>query len=150
MFVSHKHKKSFGIAPVGLAPVLHRAQSWRKTVHCADLTHFFLRRNSYFLRQNKKFSPLFLELSAHGRRAGGNGCGCGHKTSPNSRDGGFLFFPLFFGLPSLRGDVLFGGPFLSRQDVLSSPMSPTSDAAALDVGVPLPFALSGTSPSLRT
>ena len=72
----------------------------------------------------------------------------GHNTSPNPREGTFLFPPLFLGLLSLQGDALFGGPFLSWQ-VASSLMSPTSDAAAPDVDVPPPFALSGTSPFLH-
>ncbi len=53
-------------------------------------------------------------------------------------------------LPSLRGEALFGGPFSSWQ-VASSSTSLTSDAdaAAPDVDVPPPFALSGASPSLH-
>ena len=43
---------------------------------------------------------------------------------------------------------LLGGPFLLWQ-VVSSLTSPTLDAAAPDVDVPLPFALSGASPSLH-
>ena len=45
---------------------------------------------------------------------------------------------------------MFGGPFSSWQ-VASSPTSPASDkeAAAPDVDVPPPFALSGASPSLH-
>ncbi len=94
-----------------------------------------------------------------GQRAGGDGgAKDGHNTPPNPREGDFLLVPplLFVGLPPLRGDALFGGPFSSWQDALSltSPMSDaalmslTLDAAALDVNVP-PFALSGASPSLH-
>ena len=64
------------------------------------------------------------------RVAGGIGGGSGCNTMPpNSLEGDFLFVPplLFDGLPPLQGDALFGGPFLSWQDVLSSPTSPTSD-----------------------
>ena len=71
---------------------------------------------------------------------------------PKPLEGDFLFVPplLFVGLPSLRGDALFGGPFLSWQ-VASLSTSPTSDtdAAAPNVDVPPPFAVSGASPSLH-
>jgi hypothetical protein len=94
-----------------------------------------------------------------GQKAGGNGgAKDGHNTPPSPQEGDFLLVPplLFVGLPPLQGDALFGGPFLSWQDALSStsPMldavltSPTLDAAALDINVP-PFALSGASPSLH-
>ncbi len=85
-----------------------------------------------------------------GRRAGGDGGVDGHNTPPNTREGDFLLVPplLFVGLPSLRGDALFGRPFSSWQ-VASSSASPTSDAAAPDVDVPPPFALSGAIPSLH-
>ena len=90
-----------------------------------------------------------------GRRAGGDGGVDGHNTPPNPREGYFLLVPLllFVGLPSLQGDVLFGGPFSLRQ-FASSSTSPTSDAAAPDVDVPPPrrpppFAPSGASPSLH-
>ncbi len=85
-----------------------------------------------------------------GRRAGGDGGVVGHNTPPNPREGDFLLVPplLFVGLPSLRGDTLFGVPFSSWQ-VASSSTSPTSDAAAPNVNVPPPFALSGASPSLH-
>ena len=85
------------------------------------------------------------------RRAGGIGGGSGCNTMPPKPLGGDLLFPpLFVGLPSLRGDALFGGPFSSWQ-VASSPTSPASDAeaAAPGVDVPPPFALSGASPSLH-
>ena len=87
------------------------------------------------------------------RRAGGIGGGSGCNTMPpKPLEGDFLFVPplLLIGLPSLRGDALFGGPFSSWQ-VASSPTSPASDkeAAAPDVDVPPPFALSGASPSLH-
>jgi hypothetical protein len=58
-----------------------------------------------------------------------------------------LLNPLFAGLLPLRGDMMFGAPFLSWQDA-SSLTSPTLDAAAPKVNVP-PFALSGASPSLH-
>ena len=87
------------------------------------------------------------------RRAGGIGVGSGCNTMPpEPLEGDFLFVPplLFVGLPSLRGDTLFGGPFLSWQ-VASLSTSPTSDtdAAAPNVDVPPPFAVSGASPSLH-
>ena len=84
-----------------------------------------------------------------GRRAGGDGGVGGHNTSPDPREGDFLLVSplLFVGLPTLRGDALFGGPFSSWQ-VASSLTSPTSDEAAPNVDVP-PFALSGASPSLH-
>jgi hypothetical protein len=43
---------------------------------------------------------------------------------------------------------LFGGPFSSRQ-LASLSTSPAQDAAAPEVDVPPPFALSGASPSLH-
>jgi hypothetical protein len=85
-------------------------------------------------------------------RAGGIGGGSGCNTMPpKPRKGDFLFPPLFVGLPSLRGDALFGGPFSSCWQAVLSWTSPTSDAdaAAPDVDVPSPFALSGASPSLH-
>jgi hypothetical protein len=86
------------------------------------------------------------------RRAGGIGGGSGCNTmSPKPLKGDFLFPPsLFLGLLSLRGDALFRGPFLLCWQVVLSSTSPTSDAdaAAPDVDVPSPFALSGASPSL--
>jgi len=86
-------------------------------------------------------------------RAGGIGGGSGCNTMPpKPLEGDFLFVSplLFIGIPSLRWDAFFGGPFSSWQ-VASSSTSPTSDAdaAAPDVDVPSPFALSGASPSLH-
>ncbi len=84
------------------------------------------------------------------RRAGGIGGGSRCNTMPpKPLEGDFLLVPplLFIGLPPLQGDALFGGPFLLWQ-VASLLMSPTLDAAALDVNAP-PFALSGASPSLH-
>jgi len=103
--------------------------------------------------------PLEMPLHSDGgdavirriwRRAGGDGGADGHNTPPNPREGDFLLVPplLFVGLPSLQGGVLFGGSFSSWQ-VVSSSTSPTSDAAAPNVNVPPPFALSGASPSLH-
>jgi hypothetical protein len=87
------------------------------------------------------------------RRAGGIGGGSGCNTMPpKPLKGDFLFPPsLFLGLLSLRGDALFGGPFSSCWQVVLSSTSPTldADAAAPDVNVPSPFALSGASPSLH-
>jgi hypothetical protein len=77
------------------------------------------------------------------QRAGGIGGGSGCNTMPpNPLEGDFLLVPplLFVGLPSLQGDVLFGGPFLSWQVALSL-TSPTLDTAAPDVDVPLPPSL---------
>ena len=84
------------------------------------------------------------------RRAGGDGGVDGHNTPPNPREGDFLLVPplLFVGLPLLQGGVLFGGSFSSWQ-VVSSSMSPTSDAAAPNVNVPPPFALSIQPVALR-
>jgi hypothetical protein len=85
------------------------------------------------------------------RRAGGidGGSGC-NTMPPKPLEGDVLLVSplLLVGLLPLQGDALFGGPFSSWQ-VASSLMSPTSDAAAPDVNVPPPFALSGTSPSLH-
>ncbi len=87
------------------------------------------------------------------RRAGGIGGGSGCNTMPpKPLKGDFLFPPsLFLGLLSLRGDALFGGPFSLCWQVVLLSTSPTSDAdaAAPDVDVPSPFALSGASPSLH-
>jgi hypothetical protein len=85
------------------------------------------------------------------QRAGGIGGGSRCNTiPPKPLEGDFLLvLPLLFiGLLPLQGDALFGGPFSSWQ-VASSSMSPTSDAAAPNVNVPPPFALSGASPSLH-
>jgi len=87
------------------------------------------------------------------RVAGGIGGGSGCNTmTPKPLEGDFLFVPplLFVGLLSLRGDALFGGPFSSWK-VASSSTSPMSDAdaAAPNVDIPPPFALSGASPSLH-
>jgi hypothetical protein len=85
------------------------------------------------------------------RRAGGIGGGC-NTMPPKPLKGDFLFPPsLFLGLLSLRGDALFSGPFSLCWQVVLLSTSPTSDAdaAAPDVDVPLPFALSGASPSLH-
>jgi hypothetical protein len=62
---------------------------------------------------------------------------------PKPLEGDFLLVP-----PLLFVGALFGGPFSSWQ-VASSSTSPTSDAAAPDVDVPPPIALSGASPSLH-
>ena len=80
----------------------------------------------------------------------GGGSGC-NTMPPKPLEGDFLLVSplLFVGLLPLQEDALFGGPFSSWQ-VASSSMSPTSDAAAPDVVVPLPFALSDASPSLHT
>ena len=86
-------------------------------------------------------------------RAGGIGSGSGCNTMPpKPLEGDFLFVPplLFDGLPPLQGDALFGGPFSSSWQVALLSTSPMSDAAAApDVDVPPPFALSGASPSLH-
>ena len=71
----------------------------------------------------------------------------GHNTPPNSLEEHFLLAPLFVGLPPVRGDVLFGGPFSSWQVALLLTI-PMLDAAAPDVDAP-PFALSGASPALH-
>jgi hypothetical protein len=84
------------------------------------------------------------------RRAGGDGSGSGCNTMlPKPLEGDFLLvLPLLFvRLPPLRGEALFGGPFLLRQVALLL-TSPTLDAAAPDVP---PFALSGPSmPDMRS
>ena len=85
------------------------------------------------------------------RRADGIGGSSKCNTMPpKPLEEDFLLVPplLFVGLPSLQGDALFGGPFLSWQ-VASLLASLTLDAAAPNVNVPLPFALSGASPSLH-
>ena len=87
------------------------------------------------------------------QRAGGIGGGSGCNTMPpKPLEGDFLFVPplLFVGLPSLRGDALFGGPFSSWQVAsLSTSTASDADTAAPDVDIPPPFALSGASPSLH-
>ena len=50
------------------------------------------------------------------RRGGGNGGGSGcNAMLPKPLEGDFLFSPLFFGLPTLRGDALFGASFSLEQ-----------------------------------
>ncbi len=50
------------------------------------------------------------------QRAGGNGSGSRCNTMPpKPLEGDFLFAPLFVGLPTLRGDALFGALFLFEQ-----------------------------------
>jgi hypothetical protein len=87
------------------------------------------------------------------RRAGGIGVGSGCNTMPpKPLEGDFLFVPplLFVGLPSLRGNALFGAPFSSLQVAsLLTSLTSDADAAAPDIDVPPPFAVSGTSPSLH-
>jgi hypothetical protein len=50
------------------------------------------------------------------RRGGGDGGGSGCNAMPHKPlEGDFLFSPLFFGLPTLRGDALFGALFSLEQ-----------------------------------
>ena len=84
-------------------------------------------------------------------RAGGIGGDSGNNTPPIPLEEDFLFIPplLFVGLPSLRGDAQFGGPFSLSWQVAFSLTSTTLDAATPNVNVPPPFALNGASPSLH-
>ena len=48
-------------------------------------------------------------------RCNGSGIGC-NTMPPKSLDGDFLFAPLLVGVPTLRGDALFGASFLLEQE----------------------------------
>ena len=49
-------------------------------------------------------------------RGGGDGGGSGCNAMPHKPlEGDILFYPLFFGLPTLRGDALFGASFSLEQ-----------------------------------
>ena len=64
-----------------------------------------------------------------GCRDGGNGGGSGFNTimsRPLEKD--FLFSPLFFGLPTLRGDSLFGASFSLEQEGSAAATTPSVDA----------------------
>ena len=55
-------------------------------------------------------------------RGGGDGGGSGcNATPPKPLEGDFLFTPLFFGLPTLRGDSMFGALFSSGQNEAPPP-----------------------------
>jgi hypothetical protein len=55
------------------------------------------------------------------RRGGGDGGGSGcNAMRPKPLEGDFLFPPLFFGLPTLRGDALFG-PIFSIEQIETPP-----------------------------
>ncbi len=57
-----------------------------------------------------------------GRIAGGDGGGSGCNTMPpKPLEGDFLFAPLFVGLPTLRGDALFGASFSLEQKEVPPP-----------------------------
>ena len=80
-----------------------------------------------------------------GRRGGGDGGGSGcNVIPPKPLEGDFLFFPLFFGLPTLCRDALFGiwcivltGASIGDRDASSTqrsypvPPGPARDAAPL-------------------
>ena len=75
-------------------------------------------------------------------RGGGNGGGSGcNAMRPKSLEGDFLFSPLFFGLPTLRGDALFGALFSLEQKEAPSPPGAS--------GIVMPVALSGAFPPLH-
>ena len=60
--------------------------------------------------------------SDDGGNGGGNNGGSGFNTMPpKPLEGDFLFSPLFFGLPTLRGDALFGASFSSEQSEAPPP-----------------------------
>jgi hypothetical protein len=76
------------------------------------------------------------------RRGGGNGSGSGCNAMPHKPlDGDFLFSPLFFGLPTLRGDALFGASFLLEQKEVPPP--PRA------LAIVMPATLNGAIPSLH-
>ena len=75
-------------------------------------------------------------------RGGGDGGGskC-NGMQPKPLDGDFLFPPLFFGLPTLRGDTLFGALFsLEQKDAPPPPRA---------LAIVMPAALSGAIPFLH-
>ena len=75
-------------------------------------------------------------------RVGDDGGGNGFNTmSPKPLEGDLLLAPLFVGLPTLQGGVLFGTLFsLEQKEVPPSPQAPAISGAAL---------LSGAIPSLQ-
>jgi hypothetical protein len=75
-------------------------------------------------------------------RGGGDGgaSGC-NAMRPKPLEGDFCFPPLFFGLPTLRGDALFGALFLLEQK--EAPPPPRA------LAIVMPTALSGAIPSLH-
>ena len=76
------------------------------------------------------------------RRGGGDGSGSGCNAMPHKPlEGDFLFSPLFFGLPTLRGDALFGASFSLEQK--EAPPPPRASA------IVMPAALDGAIPSLH-
>ncbi len=78
------------------------------------------------------------------RSGGGDGGGSGCNAMPHKPlEGDFLFSPLFFGLPALRGDALFGASFLLEQkDALPPPPRAAS-------AIVMPTALNGAIPSFH-
>ena len=60
---------------------------------------------------------------------------------PKPLEGDILFTPLFFGLPTLRGDALFGASFSLEQE--EAPPPPRASA------IVMPAALDGAIPSLH-
>ncbi len=77
------------------------------------------------------------------RRGGGDGGGsvC-NAMRPKPLEGDFLFSPLFFGLPTLRGDTLFGTLFLLEQKEVPPPPQALANVMLA--------ALNGAIPSLHT
>jgi hypothetical protein len=76
------------------------------------------------------------------RRGGGDGGGSGCNAMLHKPlEGDFLFPPLFFGLPTLRGDALFGALFSLEQK--EAPPPPGASA------IVMPAALDGAIPSLQ-
>ena len=75
------------------------------------------------------------------RSGGGDGGGSGCNAMPHKPlEGDFLFPPLYFGLPALRGDALFGASFsLEQKDALPPPRRAASTIvmpAALNRAIP--------------
>ncbi len=70
------------------------------------------------------------------RRGGGDGgsSGC-NAMPPRPLEGDFLFTPLFFGLPTFRGDALFGAIFSLEQNEAPPPPQATA--------IVMPAALNG-------
>ncbi len=76
------------------------------------------------------------------RRGGGDGgCSGCNAMLHKPLEGDFLFSSLFFGLPTLRGDALFGALFSLEQK--EAPPPPQA------LAIVMPAALSGATPSLQ-
>ncbi len=74
---------------------------------------------SVFMVCGLMLSGVMLHVNHRGGGDGG-GSGC-NAIPPKPLERDFLFPPLFFGLPTLRGDALFGALFLLEQKEAPSP-----------------------------